>query len=56
MERHKRGEILAEVKKQRVKDLGKIQSYSSLKRMPQNMTKGQVYIDEENFTILVPVN
>lgn len=55
-ERHKRNEIVAEAKKQRVKDLGKIQSYSSLKRMPQGMKQGQVFIDEENFTILVPVN
>ena len=39
-ERHKRGEIIAEAKKQRVKDLGKIQAYSSMKRMPQNMKQG----------------
>jgi hypothetical protein len=43
-------------KKQVQKDMGLIQSYSSMKRFPQDLRKGQIYVDEENRTILVPIN
>jgi nucleosome binding factor SPN SPT16 subunit len=36
--------------------MGLIQSYSSIKRFPPGMKKGELFVDESNFTILVPVN
>lgn len=43
-------------KKQKQKDMGKIQSYSSIKKFPPEMRKGQVFVDEKNDTILLPIN
>lgn len=39
-----------------MKDLGLIQSYSSMKKLPKDLVKGMLYVDEENWTILVPIN
>jgi len=36
--------------------MGLIQSYSSLKRYPADLKKGQLYVDEKNETILLPVS
>ena len=36
--------------------MGLIQSYSSIKKFPADFKKGQLYVDEKNFTILVPIN
>jgi nucleosome binding factor SPN SPT16 subunit len=36
--------------------MGKIQSYSSIKKFPLDLKKGQLYVDEKNDTILMPIN
>ena len=36
--------------------MGLIQSYSSMKRFPQGLKKGELFVDEQNLTILVPIN
>jgi hypothetical protein len=36
--------------------MGLIQSYASIKKLPSDLKKGQLYVDEKNFTILVPIN
>jgi nucleosome binding factor SPN SPT16 subunit len=43
-------------KKQNQKNMGLIQSYSSIKRLPQDLKKGHLYVDNEFNTILLPVN
>ena len=47
--RYARGEIQVNSKKQKQKNMGLIQSYSSLKRLPADLKKGnhpQLYVDE----------
>lgn len=36
--------------------MGLIQSYSSIKKFPPDLKKGQLYVDENNETILLPVS
>lgn len=36
--------------------MGLIQSYSSIKRFPADLKKGQLYVDEKNESILLPIN
>lgn len=54
--RYEEGNIAFSLKKQKVKDMGRIQSYSSLKKVPHNMKRGSLYVDVDNHTILVPIN
>jgi nucleosome binding factor SPN SPT16 subunit len=54
--RFKRGEIQSGSKEEKQKNMGLIQSYDSLKSFPSDLKKGQLYIDDVNLTILVPVN
>lgn len=55
-QRYENGEIIMSSKKQKQKDMGKIQSYSSIKKFPSDLKKGQLYVDEKNDTILLPIN
>ena len=55
-ERWEKGEIQTGSKKQKQKNMGLIQSYSSMKRLPPDLKKGSLYVDDQNMTILVPVN
>jgi len=36
--------------------MGLIQSYSSVKRFPSDLKKGQLYVDEVNDTVLLPLS
>lgn len=54
--RYANDEIQMNSKKQKQKDMGKIQSYSSVKRFPTDLRRGLVYVDEKNDTILLPIN
>jgi nucleosome binding factor SPN SPT16 subunit len=36
--------------------MGLIQSYSSIKKLPADLKKGQLYVDEKNETILLPIS
>ena len=36
--------------------MGLIQSYSSVKRLPVDLKKGQLYVDEKNDTLLLPIS
>jgi nucleosome binding factor SPN SPT16 subunit len=36
--------------------MGLIQSYSSIKKFPNGLRKGELFVDEANLTILVPIN
>jgi len=50
------GDIAFGSKKQKVKDMGRIQSYASIKKLPHGLKRGSLHVDEENHTILVPIN
>jgi nucleosome binding factor SPN SPT16 subunit len=56
VKRYEDGEIQLGAKKQKQKNMGLIQSYSSMKKFPTDLKKGQLYVDEKNYTILVPIN
>ena len=36
--------------------MGLIQSYSSIKKFPADLKPGQLYVDEKNDTILLPMS
>lgn len=55
-ERYRNGEIISNSKEDKQKNMGLIRSYDSIKNFPIDLKKGQLYIDEENLTILVPIN
>lgn len=44
--RYERDEIQVNSKKQKLKNMGLIQSYSSVKRLPSDLKKGHLYVDE----------
>lgn len=54
--RYEEGNIAFSSKKQKVKDMGRIQSYASLKKFPPNLKRGSLFVDVDNHTILVPIN
>lgn len=54
--RYAEGNIAFSSKKQKVKDMGKIQAYSSIKKFPPGLKKGSLFVDSDNHTILVPIN
>lgn len=54
--RYERDEIQVNSKKQKQKNMGLIQSYSSIKRLPPDLKKGHLYVDDSNYTILLPVS
>lgn len=54
--RYEKGEISVSSKKHKIKNMGTIQAYSSIKKLPSSLKKGSLFVDEENFAILVPTN
>lgn len=54
--RFEKNEIEMDSKKQKQKDMGKIQSYSSIKKFPADLKRGHLYVDDKNDTILLPIS
>lgn len=54
--RYNKGEISVSSKKHKIKNMGTIQAYSSIKKLPSSLKKGSLFVDEESFAILVPTN
>lgn len=54
--RYENNEIVVSTKKEKVKKMGEIQSYSSDKQFPKDIKPGQLYVDKTHDSILVPIN
>jgi nucleosome binding factor SPN SPT16 subunit len=54
--RFARNEIQGTTKKDKVKKMGEIQSYSQVKEVPRDVKPGLLYVDKAHSTILVPYN